>query len=202
MPYQPNRVILASASQVRAKLLTAAGVPHAVDPAHGEEDEIKQALRLEGAAPALVAETLAETKAQQVSGRHADALVIGADQVLALGDRLFDKPPDITAARKQLQELRGSQHTLHAGICVVQQGRRIWHHNGAAHLTVRDFSDAFLDLYLTAVCTAVCRSVGAYQLEGHGAQLFSRIDGDYFTILGLPLLPLLDFLRGHGVVRA
>ena len=202
MPSQPNRVILASASPIRAKLLSAAGVPHVVDPAFVDEDEIKQALRLDGAAPESVAETLAETKAQQVSLRHADALVIGADQVLALGNRLFDKPSDMTAAREQLRALRGRQHTLHAGLCVVRQGRRIWHHNDTAHLTVRDFSDTFLDTYLNTVGAAVCQTVGAYQLEEHGAQLFDRIDGDYFTILGLPLLPLLGFLRGHDVIRA
>lgn len=194
--------MLASASQVRAKLLTAAGVPHVIDPAQVDEDEIKHALRLEGAPPSLVAETLAETKAQQVSNRHAESLVIGADQVLALGDRLFDKPADLPGARDQLLTLRGHRHTLYAGICVVQRGRRIWHTNNAAHLTVRNFSDTFLDEYLTAVGPAACQSVGGYQLEGLGAQLFSRIEGDYFTILGLPLLPLLDFLRGHDVVRA
>ena len=202
VPSQPNRVVLASASQIRAKLLTAAKVPHVVDPAHVDEDEIKLALRADGTAPELVAETLAETKALQVSQRHADALVIGADQILALDDRLFDKPPDIAAARKQLLALRGKQHTLHAGICVVQRGQRIWHYNGTAHLTVRDFSDSFLDQYLTAIGSAACQSVGAYQLEGYGAQLFDRIDGDYFTILGLPLLPLLNFLRGHDIVCA
>lgn len=202
MPSQPNKVILASASQIRAKLLTAAGVPHVVEPARVDEDEIKQALCLDGVAPEFVAETLAETKAQQVSLRHTDALVIGADQVLALGKRLFDKPPDVAAAREQLLALRGTQHTLHAGICIVQQGRRIWHHNDAAHLTVRSFSDTFLDNYVNTVGAAACQSVGAYQLEGYGAQLFDRIDGDYFTILGLPLLPLLDFLRGRDVVCA
>ncbi len=200
MPTPQNRVILASASQVRAKLLTAAGVPHIVEPANVDEDEIKQALRLEGAPVDYVAETLAETKAQQISQRHSDALIIGADQTLALGDRLFDKPPDLAAARNQLVTLRGEQHTLHAAVCVVRAGQRIWHTNVPAHLTVREFSNEFLDAYLDAVGDAACRSVGAYQLEGWGAQLFARIDGDYFTILGLPLLPLLDFLRGHRIV--
>ena len=201
MPTPPNNVVLASASQVRAKLLTAAGVPHSIEPANVDEDEIKQALRVEGAPAAFVAETLAETKAQQVSLRRADALVVGADQTLSLNDRFFDKPPDLAAARAQLLALRGNRHTLHAAVCVVQAGHRIWHTNAAAHLTVRDFSEDFLDEYLDTVGTDACQSVGAYQLEGVGAQLFAKIDGDYFTILGLPLLPLLDFLRGHHVVR-
>ena len=201
MPTPQSKVVLASASQVRTKLLAAAGVPHTVEPANVDEDEIKQALRLEGAPAAFVAETLAETKAQQVSLRHTEALVIGADQTLSLGDRLFDKPPDLTTARAQLLALRGERHTLHAAVCVVQARRRIWHTNAAAHLTVRDFSEDFLDEYLNTVGAAACQSVGAYQLEGVGAQLFANIDGDYFTVLGLPLLPLLDFLRGHDVVR-
>ena len=201
MPSPQNRLVLASASQVRTKILTAAGVSHIVEPANVDEDEIKQSLRLDGAAPGDIAATLAEAKALQTGNRHPDALVIGADQVLALGNRIFDKPADVAAAGEQLKTLRGKPHVLHAGVCVVQQGRRIWHCNETAELTVREFSDTFLDRYLATVGTAVCQSVGGYQLEGVGAQLFSRIDGDYFTILGLPLLPLLDFLRGHGVVQ-
>ncbi len=194
------RVVLASASQPRTAILTAAGVPHDVDPAHVDEAAVKEAMAQEQAPPAAVAELLAETKAQQVSLRHPQALVIGADQILACNDILFDKPPDLAHARAHLMALRGRGHFLHAGICVVRDGRRIWHHNGAAELTMRQFSDTFLDSYLAALDARVCNTVGAYQIEGLGAQLFSEIRGDYFTILGLPLLPLLDFLRNHQVV--
>lgn len=194
------QVVLASASRPRTTILTAAGVPHDVDPAHVDEAAVKDAMAQEQAPPAAVAELLAETKAQQVSLRHPQALVIGADQILACNDILFDKPPDLTHARAHLMAFRGRSHFLHAGICIVRDGQRIWHHNGVAELTMRQFSDTFLDRYLAAVGAHVCKTVGAYQIEGLGAQLFSEIRGDYFTILGLPLLPLLDFLRNHQVV--
>ncbi|MHA1567519.1 MAG: Maf family protein [Alphaproteobacteria bacterium] len=196
----PPRVVLASASQPRTILLTAAGVVHDVDPAHVDEAAVKEAMAQEKAPPAAVAELLAETKAQQVSRRHPQALVIGADQILACNDVLFDKPADLDHARAHLMALRGRGHFLHAGICVVRDGQRIWHHNDTAELTMRQFSDAFLDSYLAATGAQSCQTVGAYQLEGLGAQLFSKIRGDYFTILGLPLLPLLDFLRNHQVI--
>jgi septum formation protein len=149
-----------------------------------------------------LAETLAELKARKISGRHGGALVVGADQVLDCQGKWFDKPVDRAAARAQLLDLRGKMHELISCVCVLRDGERLWHHIGRARLTVRPFTESFLDDYLDQVGDAVLQSVGAYQLEGRGAQLFSRIDGDYFTILGLPLLPLLDFLRNHGVVRS
>ncbi len=208
MPHNPellvfspaSSIVLASASTIRAKLLAAAGVPHRVEPAQIDEDEIKASLRLERAPAASVAEILAEAKALQVSQRHRDAMVIGADQVLACAGRLYDKPSDIASARAQLQSLRGQAHRLYAGVCVVHDGQPIWHHNDHADLTMRSFSDAFLDDYLRNIDDDVCQTIGGYRLEGPGAQLFSHIDGDHFTIFGLPLLPLLDFLRGHGVI--
>ncbi len=196
----PPQVVLASASRPRTALLTAAGIPHLIDPAQVDEADVKHAMLQEHAPPAAIAEVLAETKAHQVSLRHPGALVIGADQILACGGELFDKPADLDHARAHLLALRGRPHQLLAGICVVQDRRRIWHHNAVADLTMRDFSDTFLDEYLVATGADCCLSVGAYQLEGLGAQLFSRIQGDYFTVLGLPLLPLLDFLRNHQVV--
>ena len=196
----PPPVVLASASQPRTILLAAAGVGHMVDPAHVDEAAVKEAMAQEQAPAAAVAEVLAETKAQQVSIRHPQALVIGADQILACNDRLFDKPADLAHAHAHLLALRGRTHFLHAGICIVRDGQRIWHHNDIAEMTMRPFSDAFLESYLAATGDQSCQTVGAYQLEGLGAQLFSKIRGDYFTILGLPLLPLLDFLRNHQVI--
>ena len=193
-------VILASGSAVRARLLSEAGVAFRRVVAPVDETELKVTLKAEGATAAMAAETLAELKAQRVSRRHPDALVIGADQILECDGEWFDKPADAAAARAALGRLRGRSHVLRSAVAVVRGGDRLWHHNDHATLLMRPFSDAFLDGYLAAVGSAALRSVGAYQLEGLGAQLFQRIDGDYFTILGLPLLPLLDFLRNHGVV--
>jgi septum formation protein len=193
-------VILASGSAVRARLLSEAGVAFRRVVAAVDEAELKTTLKAEGATAAMAAETLAELKAQRVSRRHPDALVIGADQILDCGGEWFDKPADPAAARAALVKLRGRSHVLHSAVAVVRGGDRLWHRNEHATLLMRDFGDAFLDAYLEAVGPAALQSVGAYQLEGLGGQLFARIDGDYFTILGLPLLPLLDFLRNHGVV--
>ena len=189
-------LVLASASASRA------GVPFVKDASAVDEDEIKRAMRGEGAGADDLAVALAELKARQVGRRHPGALVVGSDQVLVCEDRWFDKPADRAAARAQLLDLRGKSHSLISAAVVLQGGERLWHHIGRARLTVRPFSEAFLDEYLDQAGNAVLGSVGAYQLEGLGAQLFSRVDGDYFTILGMPLLPLLDFLRNHGVVTA
>ena len=196
----PLKVVLASASAARAALLTGAGVPFASDPANVDEAELKIALRADGATPAQVAATLAEAKAGQITHRHPGALVIGADQVLDLDGDVVDKPDDRTAARAQLAALSGRDHFLHSAVCLIRDGQLIWHHTDTATLHVRSLSDAFLDHYLDAMGDTVCTTVGGYQLEGLGAQLFTRVDGDYFTVLGLPLLPLLDMLRNHGVV--
>ena len=196
----PPALVLASASRSRATMLAAAGGAFATDPAGVDEAEVKKSLLAEGARPADVAETLAELKAQQVSRRHAGALVIGADQVLECNGVLFDKPPDRAHARGHLQALRGRTHRLHAGVCVIRDGDYLWHANDTADLVMRDVSDAFIETYLDAIGDDALLSVGAYQLEGRGAQLFTRVAGDFFTILGLPLLPLLEFLRGHGAL--
>lgn len=193
-------IILASASKSRASLMRAAGISFDVIPAHADEDSVKNSLKADGASAAQCAELLAELKAVQISQRHHDALVIGADQMLDCGGIWFDKPKDMQDARNHMLLLRGKTHVLPTAVCVALNGARIWHHVAQPRLTVRDFSDAFIDSYLAAAGTAVLSSVGAYQLEGPGAQLFSRIDGDFFTILGLPLLELLGFLREHGAV--
>lgn len=196
----PPPVILASASKSRAQLLYAAGVPHEAVPANVDEAEVKLSLRQDNAPPFAVAETLAEMKAQQVSRRLPGALVIGADQILECGGELFDKPPDLDHARAHLIALRGRRHSLVTSVSVVRDGVVVWHYNDQAHLDMRDLSNAFIDWYVAQAGGEICESVGAYKLEGLGAQLFSKVDGDYFTILGLPLLPLLDLLRNHGVV--
>jgi septum formation protein len=193
-------VILASASKSRAQILRAAGVPHEIEPANVDEADVKLSLAQQGAPALAVAETLAELKAQQVSRRHGGALVIGADQVLECGGQLFDKPADLEQARDHLMSLRGRRHTLMAGVSVVCGGKVIWHHNDQAHLEMRDLSDGFIAWYIEQMGDPVCESVGAYKLEGLGAQLFTSVEGDFFSILGLPLLPLLGVLRDHGVV--
>ena len=193
-------VVLASSSRTRAEMLERAGVRVTLAPAAVDEEEIKLAARAEGAPVEDVAEALAELKAQRVTRKHPGALVIGADQMLECEGRWFDKPADRDAARTQLQDLRGKTHRLVSCAVVIRDGERLWHHVDRARLTMRPFSDAFLESYLNAAGDDVMGSVGAYHLEGLGAQLFHRVDGDFFTILGLPLLPLLGFLRVHGVI--
>ncbi|TWA95526.1 septum formation protein [Azospirillum brasilense] len=193
-------VVLASGSRTRAEMLERAGVRVTLAPAAVDEEEIKLAARAEGAPVEDVAEALAELKAQRVTRKHPGSLVIGADQMLECEGRWFDKPADRAAARAQLQDLRGRTHRLVSCAVVFCDGERLWHHVDRARLTMRPFSDAFLDSYLNAAGDDVLGSVGAYHLEGLGAQLFHRVDGDFFTILGLPLLPLLGFLRVHGVI--
>ena len=193
-------VVLASASTTRAGILANAGLQVLRDPAGVDEDEIKRSFRREGLDAASCATALAETKAVRVSERHSDALVIGADQMLDCAGTWFDKPRNRTEARAQLVALRGNRHELVSAVAVVRNGAVIWRLVDRPRLTMRTFSDRFLDAYLAALGDDALASVGVYQLEGPGAQLFERIEGDYFSILGLPLLPLLDFLRGHGVV--
>jgi septum formation protein len=191
-------LILASASAPRRQLLVNAGLAFEVEPSGVDEEEVTRSLGSR-AAPQELASTLAEMKAVKVSGRHPDAMVIGADSTLACNGRLFDKPPTMDAARKQLLALRGQTHELFSSVVVARGGQRLWHWSERARLTMRPFDDAFIDTYLARAGEGVLASVGAYQLEGLGAHLFTRVDGDYFTILGLPLLPLLSFLAGHGI---
>ena len=147
-----------------------------------------------------MAETLAELKAHQVARRHGGALVIGADQMLECDGIWFDKPANQGEAIQHLKSLSGRSHVLSSAVCVLRDGVRLWHHNAVAKLDVRPLSDSFIAAYLAAAGDIVLNSVGGYRYEGLGAQLFSRVEGDYFTILGLPLLPLLDYLRGHKVI--
>ena len=194
------RIVLASASAIRRTLLTNAGIPCIADPGAVDEDEIKLAMKKEGAAPSAVAETLAELKAMRVAPRHGNALVFGADQMLECNGIWFDKPADRDHAAAHLKALGGRTHRLISAVVCIRNGARVWHHTATASLTMRPLSPAFIEAYLDAAGPAVLKSVGAYQLEGLGAQLFSRIEGDYFTVLGLPLLPILAFLRGSNVI--
>jgi len=181
-------------------MLGNAGVLFTITPASVDEAGIKASMRATGANVADVAEMLAATKAQQVSRNHEGELVIGADQMLACDSEWFDKPASLADARSQLMRLRGRSHELVSAVCVVSDGVVIWHHIDRATVMVRQFSENFVDEYIGKMDQTILATVGGYELEGLGAQLFSGIDGDYFTILGMPLLPLLDFLRGHGVI--
>jgi septum formation protein len=195
-------VVLASGSATRQSMLRAAGVDFTVDVAAIDETTLLESLQAEGAKPREAAAVLAEMKATKVSSKHPGALVIGADQILSLGTTFFSKPADLLAARAQLQALRGQMHQLTSAAVAARDGSPIWNEVREAKLTMRPFSDTFLDDYLARAGKSVLTSVGAYQVENLGAQLFSRIDGDHFTILGLPLLPLLDMLRTQGVLKS
>ncbi|MFZ5721479.1 MAG: Maf family protein [Pseudomonadota bacterium] len=193
-------VILASKSAARRALLSGAGVTHEADVAGVDEEAVKTTLLADGATPRDVADALAELKAIKVSAKRS-GLVIGADQTLDLDGTLYDKTETLEAARERLMALRGKTHKLHSAVVVAKDGAPIWRELATASLTMRDFSDAFLDEYLATEGDQALGSVGCYRLEGPGAQLFSKIEGDYFAILGLPLLGLLDLLRRHGELR-
>jgi septum formation protein len=193
------RVTLASQSAARRQLLSAAGVTFDVESSGLDEDSIKAALLAEAFSPRDIADALAEGKAIKVS-RRCRGLVIGADQTLDLDGKLFDKPVDLAQAREHLTALRGRSHTLHSAVVIARDGAPIWRYLASATLTMRPFSDAFLSAYLEKNAEAALSSVGGYQLEGAGIQLFSRIEGDYFAILGLPMLGLLDHLRLQGAL--
>jgi septum formation protein len=194
------RLILASSSKSRAAVLSQAGIEFIQQPSSIDEAPVKAAMAASRATAAQCAIRLAEMKARGVSINYSDAYVIGCDQMLDCQGQWFDKPVNIAAARAQLQSLRGKTHTLFNAMVVVRAGQTIWDYTNQADLEMRAFSDVFLDEYLAKVGEDVLWSVGGYQLEGAGAQLFSSIQGDFFSILGLPLLPLLGFLREHGLI--
>lgn len=193
-------LILASGSAARKQMLGAAGLDFEVDVPRVDEEAAKASLRAEGMKPRNQADALAELKALSVSRRRS-GLVIGADQMLAVEGETFDKPKDRAEARQHLLRLRGRTHELLTAAVVAKDGAVIWRHMETPRLRMRAFSDAFVDDYLDRVGDGALHSVGAYQLEGLGAQLFERVDGDYFAVLGLPLLPLLAFLREHDMAR-
>ena len=196
----PPALVLASQSAIRRKLLENAGLAVETLPARVDEDEIKLALRAAGASVEDAAIKLAEAKARRIGEKIPGAIVLGCDQMLECGGVWFDKPPDRAHAVAHLRALAGKTHRLVSAVVAYRNMVRVWHHVDSAKLAIRPVSDAFIESYLDRAGDDAQNSVGAYQLEGLGAQLFTRVEGDYFTVLGLPLLPLLGFLRANGVV--
>jgi septum formation protein len=194
-------LVLASTSSARKAVLAGAGVPFEATRSGVDEDATKARLLATGATPRQVAQALADEKALAVSQGRPE-LVLGADQTLELAGRLYDKAETLDDARARLRALRGRPHQLHSAVAMASEGAVIWRETMSATLTMRDFSDGFIDDYLAAEGDAALGSVGCYRLEGLGVQLFSKIEGDYFTILGLPLMGLLELLRQRGVVSA
>ncbi len=190
--------VLASLSRTRAALLNQAGIKVTRDPARIDETEIKAFNRRKGSEAGVCAMALAEAKALTITARHPRTLVIGADQILNCNGTWLDKPRDRDDARGQLRMLRGQTHELATAVCVARDANVIWHEIQRPRLTMRNFSDTFLDGYIENLSRDDMAAVGAYRIEGRGIQLFERIEGDYFAILGLPLMPLLEFLRGQG----
>lgn len=195
-------LILASASAARAALLRNAGVTVDCLPARIDEEAARQAFDAEGRSPRDQADALAEMKAAKVAGRRPEAVVIGCDQVLDFQGRVLGKPDSVDAARAQLQMLRNESHKLLSAVVLYEQGRPVWRHIGEVRLTMRDMSDKYLAQYLLRNGNGLLDTVGGYKLEAEGARLFSRIEGDYFTVLGLPLIPLLGYLGQRGFIPA
>lgn len=203
MPDAPaRRILLASGSATRASLLRNAGLTIDTERPRVDEDMVRASLEADRASPRDVADMLAELKARKVSERLPEALVIGCDQVLDFEGRILVKPDTAVHARKQLAGLRGKTHRLLSAIVVCESGLPIWRHVGTARLTMREASDAYLDAYVTRNWPGIGDSVGSYKLEAEGVRLFSRIEGDYFTILGLPLIELLTWLGIRGDIAA
>lgn len=193
-------LILASSSEIRAQLLANAGVPVEIKPARIDEEAIRAALEAERAGPRDVADALAEMKARKISEKQGDALVLGCDQVLHFKGEILSKPESVDAARAQLRRLRGNRHALLSAVVIYEAGKPVWRHVGEVRLTMRSFSDAYLDAYLDRNWNSIRHAVGAYKLEEEGVRLFSHIEGDYFTVLGLPLLAVLDYLGTRGLI--
>ncbi|PPB82661.1 septum formation protein [Albidovulum inexpectatum] len=196
------QLVLASGSAIRAQLLRNAGLAIETHPAHIDEEAIRAALQHENATPRDIADALAELKARKISDKFPGALVLGCDQVLDLDGQVLSKPEDPEDARAQLLALRGRTHRLLSAAVVARDGTPIWRHVGQVRLTMRDFSDAYLDDYLARNWQSIRDSVGCYKLEEEGVRLFSRIDGDYFTVLGLPLIELLTWLSVRGDIAS
>jgi len=190
-------LILASGSDTRATLLRKAGLEISVQPARIDEENLRLSLLADGAGLADLADALAEHKALKIAQKNPDAMVLGCDQILDLEGAVLTKSSTPGDARSQLQSLRGKTHRLLSAAVLYHQGQPIWRHTAVARLTMRDFSDAFLERYLHENWEDIRHSVGCYQLEGPGIRLFSRIEGDYFGILGLPLLELLNVLTSR-----
>lgn len=194
------RIILASASETRLGLLRAAGIEAEALPARIDEDAIRRSLEAESAKPRDIADALAEMKARKLAEKHPDALVIGCDQVLSFENRVWAKPETPAEARTQLLTLRGKTHQLLSAVVIYEEAKPVWRHLGEVRLTMGVFSEAWLDDYLTRNWNSVRHSVGGYKLEEEGVRMFTDIRGDYFTVLGLPLLPVLAWLGNRGFI--
>ncbi|MEM6310185.1 MAG: Maf family nucleotide pyrophosphatase [Pseudomonadota bacterium] len=195
-----ERIILASGSVTRSQLLQNAAVAHEVIPARIDEDAVKSSLGAEGASPRDVADVLAELKAQRIGAKHSDALVIGCDQVLAFGQDILSKPRTPDEASDQIRRLRGQKHQLLSAAVIYGEGKPLWRHVGTVRLHMRDLSDDFIDDYVDRNWQSIKDAVGSYKLEEEGVRLFTRIEGDYFNVLGLPLLELLSYLTLRGTL--
>ena len=195
-----ERIVLASGSPFRKAMLEAAGVDIDVVPAKIDERSVEKTLEGTGASPEDVAQVLAEAKALDVSERSPGRLVLGCDQTLSLGDELFHKPADMEGARRHLLKLSGKTHQLNSAAVLARNGEALWRDVGIARLTMRKLEPAFIGRHLARVGPMALNSVGAYQIEGEGVQLFEKIEGDYFTIVGLPLLAVLRELRAMGAI--
>ncbi|MBS9721639.1 Maf-like protein [Tianweitania sp. BSSL-BM11] len=195
-----TQIILASTSPFRLKMLRDAGLTVEAVPSDIDERAIDSTLENTGVTPAEVANILAEAKAVSVSENYPDAVVIGADQTLSLGDQIFHKPADMEGARRHLLALSGKTHELNSAVVIARAGVPVWRTVSVAHMTMRKLEPAFIGRHLSHVGDKALQSVGAYQVEGAGIQLFETIEGDYFTIVGLPLLPLLSALREQGAI--
>ncbi|MBX3584079.1 MAG: Maf-like protein [Rhizobiaceae bacterium] len=195
-----ERMVLASGSRFRKAMLEAAGIDIDVIPAEIDERAVEKTLEGTGASPDEVAQILAEAKALDVSEKNPGRLVLGCDQTLSLAGELFHKPTDMESARHHLLALSGKTHQLNSAAVLARSGETIWRHVGVASLTMRKLDPAFIGRHLARVGPVALNSVGAYQIEGEGVQLFEKIEGDHFTIVGLPLLPLLRELRAIGAI--
>ncbi len=193
--------ILASQSRARAKVLQQAGIQFQAMPAHIDEHAVKQSGKASGMSAAEVTTVLAAMKAEKISQQHPEALVLGADQILVCGDVWFDKAPDIATAKQQLMLLSGKSHMLLTAVVFYYRGNRIWQHLAVPALTMRVLPVGEIEQYLQKTGSDILESVGCYQIEGLGITLFEAIDGDYFSIMGLPILPVLTYLRGRGDIE-
>lgn len=194
-------IILASGSEIRRQLLSQAAIPHDVFPARIDEDMAKAALQAEGASPRDIADTLAELKARKVSEKHPGAMVLGCDQVLSFNSQIMSKPASKGELRSQMCNLRGQTHELLSAVVIYEDAKPVWRDIGRVSLTMRPISDAYLDAYIERNWDSVRHCVGGYKLEEEGVRLFTQIKGDYFTVLGLPLLGLIAYLTQRGVLE-